>query len=370
MSLSRCYSLLGDSNVQRNVNKTASRANPLLKTAQIIPCGHLSVFSESLRMVRSESNVCVVACLSNFICSSDESQSASVSGRIEPVLSSIVETLKAVCADNPNRQYIISSPMYRVYPVWYREGLPEILIAFSQSMTPDRPPNLRLMPSFPSPAFIDDGVHLTPFSGLEYLIHLFDSSELILDSLADRPEDVLMKQCESNRVLEDRVLVLEQDHQRLSKLVENKIAVDSELADFRENERNEDCFMIEGLPLIPSEIVGKPWQDLAVKHVKEVIVPLMGRDMDIIVVQNATARHEGADVKYSVRMASVQDSKAIRLKFGSFFLGSKDGRPPQFKPYSIRNRVTPETKVRIEILKLLASRYKASNPGSKVQVLP
>ena len=370
MSLSRCYSLLGDSNVQRNVNKTASRANPLLKTAQIIPCGHLSVFSESLRMVRSESNVCVVACLSNFICSSDKSQSASVSGRIEPVLSSIVETLKAVCTDNPNRQYIISSPMYRVYPVWYREGLPEILIAFSQSMTPDRPPNLRLMPSFPSPAFIDDGVHLTPFSGLEYLIHLFDSSELILDSLADRPEDVLMKQCESNRVLEDRVLVLEQDHQRLSKLVENKIAVDSELADFRENERNEDCFMIEGLPLIPSEIVGKPWQDLAVKHVKEVIVPLMGRDMDIMVVQNATARHEGADVKYSVRMASVQDSKAIRLKFGSFFLGSKDGRPPQFKPYSIRNRVTPETKVRIEILKLLASRYKASNPGSKVQVLP
>ena len=73
-------------------------------------------------------------------------------------------------------------------------------------------------------------------------------------------------------------------------------------------------------------------------------------------------------MKYCVKMRHVADSEAIRVKFGSFFLGQKDGRPPEFKKYSIRNRVTPETKVRIEILKLLASRYRASNPGSKVEM--
>ena len=257
----------------------------------------------------------------------------------------------------------------RSVPVWYRESLPEVLIAFSQTLSTNRPTNLRLMPSFPSPVLDHDGVHLTSFSGLEYLIHLFDSSELIMEGLDDSPEEVLLRQCESNRVLEDRVLVLEKEQQRLNKVVENKIAIDSELADFRENECAEDCFMIEGLPLIPPEIVGKPWQELAIKHVKEVICPLMGRDFDIIVVQNATARHQGAPVKYSVKLNSVPDSRAIRTKFGSFFVGSKDARPPQFKPYSIRNRVTPETKVRIEILKLLGSRYRSSNPGSKVQII-
>ena len=257
----------------------------------------------------------------------------------------------------------------RTVPVWYQESLPEIIIAFSQTMAADRPPNLKLMSSFPHPSLESDGVHLSSFSGLEYLIHLFDSAEQIMDSLDAPPEAVLLKQCESNRVLEDRVLVLEKEHQRLAKVVEHKIAIDSELADYRENERTEDCFMIEGVPLIPSEIVGKPWQDLAVKHVKEVIVPLMGRDLDIVVVQNATARHAGAEVKYCVKMRHVADSEAIHVKFGSFFLGQKDGRPPEFKKYSIRNRVTPETKVRIEILKLLASRYRASNPGSKVQVI-
>ena len=244
-----------------------------------------------------------------------------------------------------------------------------MLIAFSQMVSTNRPPNLRLMSSFPNPVLGHDGVHLTSFSGLEYLIHLFDSSETIMDGLDSSPEDVLTRQCESTRVLEDRVLVIEKEQQRLNKVIENKIAIDSELADFRENERTEDCFMIEGLPLIPSEIVGKEWQLLAIKHVKEVITPLMGRDVDIIVVQNATARYQGAPVKYSVKLSSVADSRAIRTKFGSFFVGSKDARPPQFKPYSIRNRITPETKVRIEVLKLLGSRYRSSNPGSKVQII-
>ena len=131
----------------------------------------------------------------------------------------------------------------------------------------------------------------------------------------------MLKQCESTRLLGDRVLVLEKEHQRLSIVVENKIAIDAELADYCENERNEDCFMIEGLPLIPSTIVGKEWQVLASKHVQEVVTPLMGQECDIVVVQNATARHQGAEVKYSVKVSTVAESKAIRKKFGAFFIG-------------------------------------------------
>ena len=140
------------------------------------------------------------------------------------------------------------------------------------------------------------------------------------------------------------------------------------MSDFRQNERDEDCFIIEGLPLIPSEIVGKEWQELAVSHVKGVITPLMGRDLPIVVVQNVTGRHKGAPVKYSVKMATIADSDAIRKKFGAFFFngGGKDSLPTEYKGISIRNRVTPETKIRITILQLLAKRYKDSNPGSKV----
>ena len=64
-------------------------------------------------------------------------------------------------------------------------------------------------------------------------------------------------------------------------------------------------------------------------------------------------------------MLSIADSKAIRNKFGTYFLGGIDKRPTELKPYSIKNKVTPETKIRISILKLMAKRYRDSNPGSR-----
>ena len=59
----------------------------------------------------------------------------------------------------------------------------------------------------------------------------------------------------------------------------------------------------------------------------------------------------------------------IRKKFGSFFLGGKDGRPEALKPFNIKNRVTAETRTRIDVLKLLAQRYRAANPEGRAQVI-
>ena len=59
----------------------------------------------------------------------------------------------------------------------------------------------------------------------------------------------------------------------------------------------------------------------------------------------------------------------IRKKFGSFFLEGKDARPKELRPINIKNRVTPNTQTRISIMKLLAARYRDSNPGSKVKMI-
>ena len=95
----------------------------------------------------------------------------------------------------------------------------------------------------------------------------------------------------------------------------------------------------------------------------------MGREMPILFVKNATTRQKDAEITYSVQMSDVSSSAAIRKKFGSFFLGSKDGRPPSLKAINIKNRTTPETKTRIDLLKLMAQRYRASNPDGRAQVI-
>ena len=362
----RVYALLGDSNIQPHINKTSCRASPILKGAQVLSCGHVGIFQETLNKVKPEVSVCIVSCLSNFLSSADGPPP--VSHRIDAVLQSIKAAVEEFCLSQPERVCFLSPPMYRTSPVWYREGLPEVLTLFSQAFS-ERPGNLHLLPSYPTPDFETDGIHLTAYSGLEFVLHLFDAAQEMITRFEAAPEAVLAQSCESNRVLEDRVMVLEQDHRRLNRVVEKKTAADAELADFHANERFEDSFVIHGLEQISSDFVGKAWQEKAVGQVQAVLKILFGREFSIVVVQNATSRVPGSEVKYNVKMTSVSDSSLIRKKFGSFFLGSKDSRPDELTGINIKNRVTPETKTRIEILKLMAKRYRASNPDGRAQVI-
>ena len=342
MSQSRCFALLGDSNIRNIATKTNCRANPVLQSAQIIPCGNLQLLVPSFEKVRAEITICVLSCLTNFLTSA--TGPSTISHRIEPVLQDVLATLHDQCSSHPDRFFMVSPPMYRVSPIWYREGLSEILALFSQIFCCNKPDNLILLPSFPSPSFEADGIHLTAYSGLEFLFHLFDSAQMSLESLSLPIPAVAQKSCEATRVLEDRMMALEQDHRRLGSVVESKTAADAELFDFRENERTEDYFVIAGLPRIPDELFGKAWQDQAVRDVQGALRLLMGRDFNIIVVHNSTRRVPNAEVTYTVRLSSIEDSRAIRLKFGSFFVGG-DRRPKNLKHLSIKNRVTSETKV-------------------------
>ena len=312
----RAFALLGDSNVHPHINKTSCRANPNLKGAQVLRCGHIGTFSGTLEKVRPDVNVCIVACITNFLTSA-EGPSA-ISQRVDPVLQQICSTLTEFCAAFPTRMCLISPPMYRSNPTWYREGLPEVLTLFSQTFT-DHPPNLHILPSFATPDFEADGVHLSAYSGLEYILHLFDSSLELIGMLEAPPERVAIKNSESARVLEDRVMALEQDHRRLNRVVERKSAIDAELDDFHKNEKFQDSFLISGLPRIPPEVIGKPWQDQAVRDVQAVLKILMGREYSIIVVQNATSRVPNAEVKYNVKMADVGECRCVFVMVGFFF---------------------------------------------------
>ena len=126
----RVFSLLGDSNVKPHVTKTSRRANPQLKNAQILSCGHLGIFRETLAQIKADVTVAIISCMSNFVSSADGP--SAVSHRVDPVLQEVQSALHAACVADPSRFFLVSPPMYRTQPIWYREGLPEILNLFSQ----------------------------------------------------------------------------------------------------------------------------------------------------------------------------------------------------------------------------------------------
>lgn len=120
--------------------------------------------------------------------------------------------------------------MYPDHPIWYRKGLPEILRKFSDIMR-DRLANVSLLPCFPTPSYDSDGVHLSAYSGLEFVLHLFDSDHQVLDQRGLDSDSRTPLGTEATCMLEDRVMVLEQDARCLNTKFELKAAFDAELLD-------------------------------------------------------------------------------------------------------------------------------------------
>ena len=128
MAQARCFTVVGDSNVRRNLTKTNSRACPLMVGAQLLNSTRLEVFDEVLRKIRTETNVCILSCVTNFITSSDDD--SMVSKRVEPVLDEFATHVRDAAQRLPAVQFMVAPPMYRQTPTWYREGLPEVSPGF------------------------------------------------------------------------------------------------------------------------------------------------------------------------------------------------------------------------------------------------
>ena len=365
--MSLIFTVIGDSNIKRHLNPMNCRDRPLMTGAQSLSCGRLEVLAESLKQVRKESNVVVFSCVTNFLTRSEGSSTVTL--RVEPVLIDFLAKVEAFCSERPELRCLVCPPMYRSEPLWYRDSLPQILTKFSEVFS-RRPDAVLLMPSFPTPVLEDDGVHLTAYSGLEFVLHLFDSACAVIKTQSFDLESKSAVTSEATRVIEDRLMAVEQDHQRLNRFVEYKTAVYAEMADYNENVRYENWFVILGLRKLDPDLEKKEWQRLAKIDVNEVLNTLMGKEYPIVVVQNITSKGKDAICRYQVLMTSIADSKEIRDTFGDFFTGGKgDTRPEALKKLSIRNRITPATQVRIAIMKLQAKRYMASNPEGKAAVI-
>lgn len=248
--------------------------------------------------------------------------------------------------------------------------MPEIMTLFSSSFIKSvlGITNLFAFPSFPTPVFEDDGVHLTPYSGFEFVLYLFDSSKTLLASINSSSEAREVESRESVRALEDRMMAVEQGQKILTSVFDMKCAIDSELACYRANERSEDCFLISGLGRLPTSLNGKDWQERAKSDTRKILSELIDKPVNIVVVRNVSSRN-GSTSSYSVQLDSVQDSRMIRSRFGSYFARGVDNRPPSLRNISISNVVTRETRIRISLLKLYAKKYLDSNPGSKTLVV-
>ena len=70
------FSVIGDSNVQRNLVDYNYKGRQVMIQSQLIPCTSMTTFSASLAKVRPESNLLILSVLSNFIRDSESNSDA------------------------------------------------------------------------------------------------------------------------------------------------------------------------------------------------------------------------------------------------------------------------------------------------------
>ena len=217
-----------------------------------------------------------------------------------------------------------------------------------------------------------DGIFLTPVSGLHYVLHVFDQTEVIL-TVAQKDSDAKISTVqEAVRHHDDRLVYLENRHDRLSTHHDLKVAINAEINDWMLNRSEEDWFTVMGLPRLTCS--RREWPEAARKQVNRLIQQVLDinqSDLEgrILVVSNPLAHRTTGMTVYNVKLSSVDASKTFRGMFSGFFKQHSPVKlPSALRGVQVRNKVTLQTRVRISILTQLGVNYKAANPGSSFKV--
>ena len=100
--MAKLFAIVGDSNVRPHMSSLNCRANPNMANAVVKTCGRIEALSETLRSIRYDVSVIILACLTNFITSCDP-VSTLISLRVEPVLREFRDIVLDYCSEFPER---------------------------------------------------------------------------------------------------------------------------------------------------------------------------------------------------------------------------------------------------------------------------
>ena len=98
----KLFSIVGDANVRRNMTGLNVASCEVMKTAQIIDYLGVSPIDPVLAEVRAESNVCIVAAVTEMLITNGDC--GTIYASVDPVLNSLFASLSGFATSRPNVQ--------------------------------------------------------------------------------------------------------------------------------------------------------------------------------------------------------------------------------------------------------------------------
>ena len=96
MSSHRLFSIIGDANVRRNMTTLNVASRVTMKSAQIIDCVQMSTLDAALQEVRVESEVLIIASITEFLLGSGDT--GTLASTVDPILTSFSGAIHRFCA--------------------------------------------------------------------------------------------------------------------------------------------------------------------------------------------------------------------------------------------------------------------------------
>ncbi len=181
--MSEVISIIGDSNVNRNLDSTkaANPADHCIRQSHLITAFNAVQLQSSLVGQNEHRRIVVLAALSNPI-----AHFTFLGG--DQLIIDVRLFLQQLCSwiqqgrsfdDGTNQTVLVLPPQFCLQPSWYRQYYTNIMAIFEEAFrTPG--PNIWVLPPFMDPEFMEDGYHYTPASGHQYIHHLINSAHQIL----------------------------------------------------------------------------------------------------------------------------------------------------------------------------------------------
>ena len=104
MSITNVYTVIGDSNIKRNMTSMNIASRTVMKDCQVIDCPSLDNLEAALASVRDESTVLIFSAISELLASG--SDRGTVQASMNFVLSSVATKLSILCRARPSLQVL------------------------------------------------------------------------------------------------------------------------------------------------------------------------------------------------------------------------------------------------------------------------
>jgi len=357
--MSEALSILGDSNVNRNLNhaKAANPADNLIRQSYLVTAFNGEQLQTSLVGQNEHRRVVVIAALTNPITNLVFLGGDQLIIDIRLFLQQLSSWIQQGrnYDDGTNHSVFILPPQFRRQPSWYRQYYTTIVAVFEESFRSPGP-NIWILPPFSDPEFEADGCHYTPASGILYVQHLVHATHSIIDS-AVKPDPVAQSHSSQLQGIRHDV----------SELKFNQIQINAkqeEETDGRLNSEAENQFVITGLKT-PNSDSWLERQKAFVKTTREFIVGFCP-SLSSVVVKFCRVITTKPRLILNVECGTIEGGTAVRQEWARL-VKSGEARK-RFPEITITNSVTHGTRVRCAVLRAYARAYLQENPEGQASV--